>query len=95
MGLGLLRAVVRRGRLLRLGVKGFKSLRDIEVDFPVPLTVVVGPNGSGKTALVESLELLREVLEYIRGRAVSPFVKWWGYRNVVWGAGRRSPYSSS
>ena len=71
-------------RLTRLRVKGFKSLRDTIIDFPTRLTILVGPNGSGKTALIESLLLLRDVLDFLRGRVANPFLRWWGYSNVVW-----------
>ena len=71
-------------RLVRLRVKGFKSLYDVLVEFPTSLTVLVGPNGSGKTAVIESLLLLRDVLDYLRGRVANPFLRWWGYRNAVW-----------
>lgn len=42
----------------RLEVKGFKSLRDVVWE-PGPLTVVIGPNGSGKTNLLYTLDLLK------------------------------------
>lgn len=71
-------------RLVRLKVKGFKSLYDVIVEFPTRLTVLVGSNGSGKTALIESLLLLRDTLDYLKGRVVNPFLRWWSYRNVVW-----------
>jgi len=41
-------------------VRNFKSLRDVTLDIPSKLTVVIGANGSGKTALVEAFELLLE-----------------------------------
>ncbi len=44
----------------------------------------MGPNGSGKTAIPEAFILLRDTLDYIRGRVVNPFQRWWGYRNVAW-----------
>ena len=55
----LLKQLVRKCRLVRLRIEGFKSLRDLEVEFSTPLTVVVGAKGSGRTALVEAIELLR------------------------------------
>jgi predicted ATPase len=40
-------------------VKGFKSLRDVAIEFPTRLTVLTGSSGSGKTALTEVFDLLR------------------------------------
>jgi energy-coupling factor transporter ATP-binding protein EcfA2 len=66
-------------------VKNFKSLRNFRVSMPSKLTIVVGANGSGKTALVEVFELLTYMLEWARGLNPNPFLKWWGYSNVVSG----------
>ncbi len=72
-------------RLARLRVRRFKSLRDVEIEFRHNPTLLVGPNGSGKTAVLESLLLLRDIIDYLRGRTVNPFLRWWGYRNAVTG----------
>ena len=71
-------------KLFELDVSGFKSLKKVKVTFPDSLTIVVGSNGSGKTALIEVFELLKELLRWKRKQIVNPFLKWWGYRNVVW-----------
>ncbi|NPA97389.1 MAG: AAA family ATPase [Crenarchaeota archaeon] len=76
--------LLRCVRLERLRVRNFKSLRDVEIGFPSRVTILVGPNGSGKTALIEAIELLKSLLEFRRGRVANPFATWWGYRNVVW-----------
>lgn len=39
-------------------VRNFKSFENAEVDLLRPVTYVVGPNGSGKTNLIEAVELL-------------------------------------
>jgi len=70
--------------LRRLWVRNFKSLRDFSLDVSTRLNVVIGTNGSGKTALVEVFELWRDLIDYARGRVVNPFLKWWGYDRVVW-----------
>jgi Predicted ATPase len=54
------------------------------LDVSTRLNVVIGTNGSGKTALVEVFELWRDLIDYARGRVVNPFLKWWGYDRVVW-----------
>jgi energy-coupling factor transporter ATP-binding protein EcfA2 len=46
--------------LTRLTVKGFKSLRHVEVDLGV-VNVLIGPNGSGKSNLLEALGVLGAV----------------------------------
>src|SRR3972149_3239848 len=43
--------------LKRIRVQGFKSLADIEVEFPA-LTVLFGPNASGKSNLLDALLIL-------------------------------------
>jgi predicted ATPase len=70
--------------LKKFWVKNFKSLRDVMLEFPTRLTIVVGTNGSGKTALTEAFELLTSTVEWAMGRTTNPFLKWWGYDKVVW-----------
>ena len=41
----------------RVHIKGYKSLRDVEVELE-PLTVLVGPNDSGKSNFLDALQLL-------------------------------------
>jgi predicted ATPase len=66
-------------------VRNFKSLRNFRMSMLSKITIVVGANGSGKTALVEVFELLTYILEWARGLNLNPFLKWWGYSNVVSG----------
>ncbi len=49
-------------RYLQIQVKGYKSLADITLDLH-PLTVMIGPNGCGKTSLLEIFQLLREAAQ--------------------------------
>lgn len=46
--------------LSQLTVKGFKSLADVEVDFP-GLTVFFGPNASGKSNLLDAIQALSRI----------------------------------
>lgn len=49
--------------LIRLHIKGFKSLADVEVHFG-PFTCVAGANGSGKSNLFDAIQFLRDLTEY-------------------------------
>ena len=45
----------------RVFIKGYKSLRDIDVSLK-PLTVIIGPNASGKSNLLDGLGLLSRIV---------------------------------
>ena len=58
-----------RQRLTRLKAKGFRSLA--EVDVPLgPLTVLVGPNGSGKTNVLGVLRFLASTVRFDLAAAI-------------------------
>lgn len=66
----------------RVRIRGYKSLRNVEVAFPGPLTVVMGPNASGKSNLMDVLGLLsrmalsptlEEAFREHRGRIIEAF----------------------
>jgi predicted ATPase len=75
--------------LLRLHVKGFKNLRDVEIRFG-PLTCFVGPNGVGKSNIFDAIQFLRRLAdddiqtaaESVRSSAVGAF----GPLDLFWGA---------
>jgi predicted ATPase len=66
--------------LKKIEIKNFKSLKDCSIELR-DFNVVIGPNASGKTNLVELFKLLRKI--YV-DREPFPFLDWWGYDNVVW-----------
>jgi predicted ATPase len=68
----------------RLHVEGYRSLRDVTVEFGA-ITVVVGPNGSGKTNLYRALRLAHACGE---GRIARTVVQEGGMPSIVY-AGRR------
>jgi predicted ATP-binding protein involved in virulence len=45
-------------KVRKLHIESFKCFDDIDIDFDERLTVIIGKNGAGKTAILESLELL-------------------------------------
>lgn len=47
--------------------KNFKNFVDVEIDLSKPMTLLIGRNGSGKSNLIEGVELLAEL---IKGREV-------------------------
>ena len=49
--------------ITRVRVKNFRSLADVDVTLG-PLTVLVGQNGAGKSAFIDALRFLRDVLRY-------------------------------
>jgi predicted ATPase len=47
----------------RAKFQNFKALRDVEIAFDSRLTVLVGPNGSGKTSVLQGIELASRTAE--------------------------------
>lgn len=45
-------------RLLNLHIRNFRKIEDLSVTFPKGLTVIVGENNTGKTAIVDALRLM-------------------------------------
>jgi predicted ATPase len=61
-------------------IKGFKSLRDVTWR-PKPLNILIGENGSGKTNLLQALQLVQaSAIDDVQ----SQLQKWGGIQNVVW-----------
>ncbi len=75
------------GRLIELSVENFRSLRKVAIPLG-PLNVLVGPNGSGKTNVLEVFRFLADVIRTdlepaldLRG----------GYDDVVFRGGEKTP----
>lgn len=67
-------------RILKLGVKGYRSLKDISWE-PEALNVVIGPNGTGKSNLLRMLELI----SVSAGGGLGKYVqRWGGMEPLVW-----------
>ena len=45
-------------RLLNLNIRNFRKIKDLTVIFPKGLTLIVGENNAGKTAIIDALRLL-------------------------------------
>ena len=45
-------------RLCKLHIRNFRKIEDIEVTFPRGLSVIVGENNAGKTAIIDALRLI-------------------------------------
>lgn len=50
----------RPGRILRVRFSGLRTAADVGLEC-VPLNVLIGPNGVGKSTLIEGLEILRKI----------------------------------
>ncbi|NRD61311.1 AAA family ATPase [Corallococcus exiguus] len=72
--------------LTRLDIAGYRSVRQLHLELG-PVTVVVGPNGSGKTNLYRALYLLAAAAE---GRLARTLADEGGTLSVMW-AGPRDP----
>jgi len=49
-------------RITRVIVRGFRSLADVKVDLDPTVTVLVGPNSSGKSSFVDALMFLQQAI---------------------------------
>lgn len=49
--------------ITRAKFQNFKALRDVEITFDSRLTVLVGPNGSGKTSVLQGIHALQQLAE--------------------------------
>lgn len=82
--------LARLVRLEEITISNFKSIRELSIRFPPSrVLLAIGPNGSGKTALIEAVGLLRDLLAWARREELSVFGRWWGYQNVVYGHDER------
>ncbi|HIJ54150.1 MAG TPA: AAA family ATPase [Planctomycetes bacterium] len=63
-----------------LRVKNFKALRDIEIQF-TPIHVLIGPNDSGKTSILDVLAALCRSVDHALAQA---FLGSWKGKELVW-----------
>ena len=48
----------------KVHLKGYKSIKDLEIDFKPGLNIIIGPNGSGKTNFLEFIEEANDSMYY-------------------------------
>lgn len=77
------------GRLIELSVENFRSLRKVTIPLG-PLNVLVGPNGSGKTNVLEVFRFLADV---IRTDLEPALASRGGFDEVVFWGGEKPPAS--
>ena len=71
----------KKGLMLKnITISNFKSYKECKIEL-CNFNLLVGPNGSGKTNLVELFKLLKGIY---KEKEISPFLPWRGYQNVVW-----------
>jgi nucleoside phosphorylase len=77
-------------RFSAIVVEGFKSFRERHVVELAPLTIIVGPNSSGKSSLFQTLLLLRQTLEARETldplRIAGPLVQLSSHKELFWRA---------
>ena len=63
-------------RIKRLDIHGFKSFVDKHSSFPDPITAVVGPNGCGKSNIVDAIRWVmgEQSAKHLRGRAMDDVI---------------------
>jgi len=74
--------------LKEIRIKNFKSLRDTGVLEIKPITILVGPNSSGKSSLIQFLLMIKQTAESRDYRNPLIFdgtcIKLESYRNIIW-----------
>ena len=75
--------------LKSIEIGNFKSFDHIKLDLD-RLNVVVGPNGSGKTNLLEGIQLAFDCINY-NSPSDYPFISFWGYNNAVHNSDSKRP----
>jgi len=56
---------------LELRIDNYKSIRSAQLDLRPGITILVGPNGSGKTCILSALQFLRDVFRVGAAQALA------------------------
>lgn len=77
-------------KLKSIRLRNWKAFKDCTVELNPSLNVLVGPNASGKTSLLEAFKFLKKALGEITS-PYAPHLEWWSYRNIVYGNDETQP----
>jgi len=77
-------------QLRKIRLRNWKSFKDCTIELNEGLNVLVGPNASGKTNLLEAFKFLKKALGGFEAPYV-PHLEWWTYRNIVFGNDETKP----
>jgi len=71
----------------KLYIENFKSIKHLELELKPGINVLVGPNSSGKTNVLEALDFLRRALIDFAGRIpYAPHMpKYWSGKDLIYG----------
>ncbi len=78
--------------LTSLRIRNFKAVADSRTVKLTPLTVFVGHNGTGKSSLIEALELLQRYSRHGLDAALAP---WYDFEHIQWKGAARQADSAS
>ncbi|MEM2051296.1 MAG: AAA family ATPase [Thermoproteota archaeon] len=79
-----------RLRLKSITIQNWKGFKDCKLELYDGLNVLVGPNSSGKTSLLEAFKFLKKALVEMESPYLS-HLEWWTYRNIVYGNDETKP----
>lgn len=65
------KSIARSGRVLRVRIRNFKSVKSAELRLKTGLNILIGPNGSGKTNLLSALKFIRDIFAHGAGLAIA------------------------
>ncbi len=80
-------------KLKSISIENFKSIEKLVMEAR-DINVIIGKNGTGKTRLLEAIKLISDCIAY-DNPSDYPFLKWWGYDNVVHRQMQQNPISFS
>src|SRR5437016_3939893 len=73
-------AIWGRTMITQFRIQNYKALRDVTLDL-TPIHVLIGPNDSGKTSILEAIAAMCRSVDHILGEA---FAGSWDGHQLVW-----------
>ena len=77
-------------KLRKIRLVNWKSFKDCIIELNDGLNVLVGPNASGKTNLLEAFKFLKKALVE-QSTPYAPHLEWWSPKNLVYGNDTTKP----